>query len=187
MTFVYVPGKATELPCQVPDGSCCNCGATQEISFVETPLKKTRYFVLAGTELRFYLNFPYCSSCVRTADRFPVTFAKKFLVAFGIFWALMLIVVLVPNDLGMFLPGFYLPLVIGIVSLSLSFFLYSLRRIQPPQTSFYQPVTLKGLKQKFSGDIVGITLKFSNALYADKFATLNRVLVSSGALEIVHD
>lgn len=185
MTFFFIPGRAARLPFEAPQDRCCNCGTAQGVSIVDTPLKKTRYMFLAGTELTFLVGLPYCRACRRTAARFPAGFGKKLLVSSLIFAALMLVVALAGIDLTGLVPLAYLPHAIGLLSLALSFGFYALRRASPPQTSYSQPVTLAGLKQKFSGDIVGLTLAFSNSAYADRFARMNSHFVSSGFLNVV--
>ena len=185
MTFVFIPGQAARLPFEAPQDACCNCGTAQGISIVDTPLKKTRYMLLAGTELRFLVGLPYCRTCRKTAARFPTGLGKKLLVSALVFAALMLVVAVADINFNGLIPMAYLPHAIGLLSLALSFGFYALRRAKPPQTSYSQPVTLAGLKQKFSGEIVSLTLEFSNSAYADRFALLNSNFVSSGVLNVV--
>lgn len=185
MSIVYVPGQASELPFEVPQDKCCNCGGSDDLKKVTTQLKKTRYMVLGGTELTFNIDLPYCGNCAISAGRLPVGAPTKLLVAFGIFWALMLVVIFVPNELGSMLPGALLPSTMAAVALGLSFTCYAMRRPVPPQTSYYQPVSLAGVRQKFSGEVVEITLRFANAPYSTLFQALNQELISSGALKLI--
>lgn len=185
MTFIYIPGKAGRLPFKAPLDMCCNCGTTQGLSVADTPLKKTRYLLLAGTELRFLIELPYCTACRKTAKRFPPGIVHKLLVAALIFAVIMVVVAVAEIDLNGLVPLAYVPHAAGVLSLALAFCFFALRRAKPPQTSYTQPVTLVALKQTFSGEIVSLTLGFSNAAYANRFESLNREFVSSGALKIV--
>jgi hypothetical protein len=183
MTFVYIPGTVARLPFNVPAECCCNCGTNQGVSAKETPLKKTRYMLLGGTELRFAIDLPYCKKCSATAKRFPVGITTKLLVAFGVFWALFLLAFIVPVDMSPSI-GSHLPAISAVLALALTFGFYSLRRAAPPQTSYYQPVTLKAVKQEFSGAVVGVTLQCSHSMFAKSFSAVNREALAAGVLTI---
>jgi hypothetical protein len=183
MSFVYLPGTAVALPFNVPADACCNCGTTQGVSIKETPLKKTRYLLLGGTELRLTIDLPYCKKCSTTAGRFPVGIGTKLLVSFGVFWAIFLAAFLVPFDWPPAM-GNHLPALCGIMAIALTFGFYSLRKATPPQTSYYQPVTLKAVKRQFSGDVVGVTLGCTHASFASKFSACNRDFVAAGTLMV---
>ncbi|RAP58201.1 hypothetical protein BTJ49_04265 [Oleiagrimonas sp. MCCC 1A03011] len=142
--------------------------------------------VLAGTEMRFTLAFPYCASCAKTATRFPKGLGMKLLVGFAIFWALLLAVVLAFPSFGTKLSGPALFAAVAILAGVLTLAIFSLRRARPPQTSYSQPVTLKAVKQTFSGKIARLTLKFSNPDYAVRFSSLNQPFIDVGTLEVVH-
>ena len=107
----------------------------------------------------------------------------KLLTAFAVFWALFLISVFMPLDVNPTL-GTYMPLLCGLLALALTFGFYATRRVMPPQTSYYQPVTLKAAKQEFSGRVVGITLRCSNATFARKFSSANAQAMAAGVLAI---
>jgi hypothetical protein len=183
MSFIYIPGTAAALPFNVPTEGCCNCGVTQGISAKETPLKKTRYMLLGGTELRFKIDLPYCKKCAPTAKRFPVGLGKKLLVSFGVFWAFFLLAIVVPLDWSPAMAS-RLPLISAVLALATTFGFYAIRKAVSPQTSFYQPVTLKAVKQEFSGKVTGITLHCSNSTFARHFSDLNRDLLAAGVLVV---
>ncbi len=183
--FIYFPGQAGRLPFNAPLEMCCNCGTAQGLWIVDTPLVKTRYLLLAGTEITFQIELPHCGACRKSAKRFPAGLGKKLLVSAMIFAVLMLVVAVAGIDFGGLIPVEYRPHAVGVLSLALSFGFFALRRAKKPQTSYSQSVTLAGLKQKFSGEIVSLTLGFSNAAYADRFSAANADFVSAGALKIV--
>lgn len=139
--------------------------------------------LLGGTELRFAIDLPYCKKCLVTAKRFPVGIATKLLVSFGVFWALFLAAFVIPADLNPAI-GSHLPAISGILALALTFGFYSIRKAVPPQTSYYQPVTLKALKQEFSGAVVGITLRCSNSTFAKNFSAVNKESLAAGVLTV---
>lgn len=183
MTFVYLPGTVSRLTFNVPVEACCNCGTSQGISVKETPLKKTRYMLLGGTELRFAIDLPYCKTCTVTAKRFPAGVAHKLLVSFGVFWVLFFAAFVMPVDLSPFIVD-HITAIAGVVALALTFGFYSLRKAVPPQTSYYQPVTLKAVKQEFSGTVVGIALQCSHATFARNFSEANKESVAAGVLTV---
>ncbi|PZQ25768.1 MAG: hypothetical protein DI562_16050 [Stenotrophomonas acidaminiphila] len=151
---------------------------------IETPLKKTRYLLLAGVEWRFTIKLPYCTKCSASASRFPVSVGKKLLVSAVVFVAIMLVVALVQPNLGRLLD--YVPAAAGLLSIAASFGYYALRGRKAPQTSYSQPVTLSRLKQTFSGDVVSLTLRCSRPEFANKLSALNTQYVESGILIVEH-
>jgi Na+-transporting methylmalonyl-CoA/oxaloacetate decarboxylase gamma subunit len=182
MSFIYIPGKTARLPFNVPSGACCNCGLDQGVTLNETPLKKTRYMLLGGTELMFTLQLPYCKRCAVTAKRFPVGFGKKLLVSFGVFWVLFLLAFAVPGMSPAMVDR--LPAMAGAIALASTFGFYAIRKAVPPQTSYYQPVTLKAVKQEFSGAVLGVTLHCSHAGFAREFSAANRETLAAGQLTV---
>ena len=61
---------------------CCNCGRDADIDLVETPLQRTRFFLVFGTELTVREEFPYCRACRRSAGRVrPGTLSKLLMAA----------------------------------------------------------------------------------------------------------
>ena len=102
----------------------------------------------------------------------------KFLIAFGLFWVLMLGFTAMPFDIptAVLLPG------AASLALALTFAFFVLRSPTPPQTSVDQPVRLLGLKQKFTGGITGFRLGFTNSEYKSRFDTLNQRMIAAGTL-----
>lgn len=184
--FIHIPGKAGRLPFEAPLSMCCNCGSERNLILVDTPLKKTRFLLLAGTEITFLIELPYCEACTKTAKRIPPGIFHKLLVAALIFIVLLIAVAFAEIDLSAIIPAGYVTHAVGLLSLVASFSFFAVRRGKPPQTSYAQPVTLTGLKQEFLGSIVSLSFGFSNETYATRFESLNSAYVSSGALKIVH-
>ena len=119
---------------QIPDDMCCNCGCSNDVEIVPTPLRKTRFLLLGGTELTFTFGFPYCPDCVSTASKHAIGAFSKLLIAFGLFWVLIFGVIFLPFDLASFLPGAMLPLAVFSVALALTLGYFRLRRPKPPKS-----------------------------------------------------
>lgn len=166
----------------IPEDICCNCGRSDGVAIVSTPLKKTRYMLLGGTELTLTMGFPYCPGCASTASKHAIGSFGKLLIAFGLFWVLIFGVIFLPVDLASLLPGAMLPLAVFSVALALTLGYFRIRKPRPPRTSRDQPVRLRGVKQMFSGDVVGMRLGFSNANYKQRFDSANGMQIASGVL-----
>lgn len=182
--MLHIPGRETSLGLGIPADKCCNCGTMQQVVPMTTKLKHTRYLLLAGTELTFTLDLPFCKRCAGTRNRYRQSLMSKALVFALAFAVLFLAGTFLPTDLALLQ---HVPLtwaaVIAAAAFTIAF--YALRRAKPPQTSFYQPVGLAGLDQKFSGEITAIRLRCSNAAFARALKTANPELVNSGALIIL--
>ena len=167
---------------QIPEEICCNCGRPRDLSIVPTPLKKTRYMLLGGSELTITLGFPYCPDCAATASKHAIGAFGKLLISFVLFGALMLGVIFVPFNLAAILPGAMLPLTVFSIAVAPTLGYFHMRRPRPPRTSADQPVSLRGVKQLFAGDVVGLRLAFSNPKYKQRFDASNQPQISSGVL-----
>ena len=180
--FIHIPGEETRLQFDAPSGVCCNCGTRTGVSFVDTPLKKTRWLLFAGTELRFLLALPYCRDCRATAPKFRPGFAHKTLVAAMLWPAMVLAYTFLGPPPGEGLPLRTMAWMAAALSLAISFLYYGYPP-RKPRTSRTQPVSLAGLKQQFSGEIKRIDLRFTNADYARLFADRNQELIEVGVLQ----
>jgi hypothetical protein len=138
-----------------------------------------------GSEYTFRLPLPFCQSCEVTAKRRPATFFHKGLV-FGLLFAVGLLAVTITGIATGWLWPMEHPVLISMAfAAAVSFPWYSSRRPEPGQSSYYQPVRLLKLRQKFlSGVITGVKFGFSNHLYAEHLVSVNHEAVSSGILEI---
>ncbi len=170
----------------IPDDACCNCGRQNDLTIVPTPLKKTRFMLLGGSELTVNLGFPYCAGCEKTAAKHAVGAFGKLLIAFVLFGILMLVVIFLPFNLAAVLPGAMLPLAVFSVALAATLGYFRLRRPKPPKTNLDQPVMMRGVKQLFGGEIVGLRLGFSNATYKRSFDDANQLQIASGVLSTEH-
>ena len=179
--------KLSDLGINIPSGSCCNCGSTHDLTEIDTKLILTRYIFLCGTEYTLKSDLPYCDQCAVTANRIPLGFMHKllvFLLWFGlIIGGLVIYEILTETILHIWNVKVFT------IALSLSggstYFYYSLRKPQLGQTRFYQPVRLKKLKQKFSGEVTGLTLGFTSQGFANKFLEVNQEAVENNVLGIV--
>ena len=62
---------------------------------------------------------------------------------------------------------------------------YSQKKPKGAQTSYFQPVRLKKVKQKFSGEIIGYVIAFTNEVYKRKFISANSEAVAKKVIEVV--
>lgn len=179
MAFYSVSsGIKSDVKFTIPADLCCNCGSTTGLAAVPTKLRKTRYMVLAGTEITVTMNFPYCPDCVRSAKRSPVGVASKLLMAVLLFvvaltvWAFSTASITQAVPIGMVLP------LLAVLSFGIVFGIYSLRKPKGSQTSYYQPVRLKKVRQKFTGGITGYVLAFTNTAYERAFVAANQEAIA---------
>ncbi len=177
-------GIKSDVKFNIPTELCCNCGSTTGLSPVPTKLKKTRYMVLAGTEITVTMNFPYCPDCVKTAGRSPVGVVSKMLMAALLFlialtvWSFSSPSITQAVPMGMVLPA------LTVLSLGVVFGIYSLLKPKGNQTSYYQPVRLKKVRQKFTGGITGYVLAFTNNAYERKFVSVNQEAIAKNVIEV---
>jgi hypothetical protein len=183
--FVNLPIKS-DVPLVVPIESCCNCGATQNVTTEVTDLRRMPYAGLAGVEIKIALPFPYCARCVPTSRR-----KRPTVLGVGAVTALLSLVLgmcwmrfgpQVQEDKLMFIvvPA------LAILSLGIVLSFYFLRRPSATQSSFYQPVKLKNTGHKWPVDITGLELAFTNHQYAGKFADANRAAITAKKLKVAN-
>ena len=133
--------------------------------------------VLAGTEIIIKPSLPYCTDCTKTARRQPVGIGSKLLVSFILFFLFMISLAFIPSSITSVIPVAFTIPIFFILASRLVFGFYSLQKPTGNHTSYYQPVRLKKVKQKFSGEIVGI---FYRLLVGDQGARL-RQMASAGS------
>lgn len=185
MSFISVsPDIKSDVKFNIPTDLCCNCGSTTGLSPVSTKLKKTRYMILAGTEITRTVNFPYCPDCAETAKRLPFGIASKVLMAILLFVVALTVWSFSSASITQAVPaGMVLP-VLAVLSLSAVFGIFSLRKPKGQQTSYSQPVRLKKVRQKFTGGITGYVLAFSNKAYERKFISANQEAIAKNMIEV---
>jgi hypothetical protein len=174
-----------------PMAFCCNCGDPNCMSEIQDT-RVTRYFGIGGTETVFQLPLPVCAACRRsTRRRSPGFFARLLVLALavGVFFLALLMfasMVTLPLWIGTHLFG----ISVGLASLLLLLVL-RLRRPQPPQTSFYQPVRIKAVRVQVTdvmngyGHVAFMKLAFTNPAYLDVFVNANREAIQAGNLAAV--
>jgi len=91
----------------------------------------------------------------------------------------------VPSSVSSLVPSSLILPFLFLLSCALVFGFYSLRKPTDGQTSYYQPVRLKKVKQKFSGEIVGYIFAFTNSEYASTFIAANKEAIDKEAIKVV--
>jgi hypothetical protein len=180
---MFIPTSIGDgLVLRLPQFFCCNCGGAQDVWPTTTLLVARRYWLPRSARLN--LRLPYCVHCAKSARREPVGPVRKVLVATLLALTVGLLAAVAP------LPG--IPGLISdnmfAVAAAATFILvlaaYALQKPRGDQTSYYQPVRLQKVKRGAAGRIVALTLSFTHARYAEVFATANKEVIASGALQV---
>jgi hypothetical protein len=180
--FFVAVRRTAQLSLTTPLDFCCNCGSKASIDLVETPLRQTRYFFVAGTELTLLETFPYCKRCRTSAQRVRLGGFSKLLVACLVCTAAFLALVLLASHLPARLSDnlFTSSVAIGIAG-SLAYFWI---RERASGRSYYQPVSL--VDAAFDSDSLSrFTLRFFNRRYAQVFSKANADAIRAGLLRVV--
>ena len=72
---ISIEGRPGALALDLPE-SCCNCGATESISWVNATLVRTTFVpfpVMFGSEITLPIRLPSCPQCTRTMNRLAPT------------------------------------------------------------------------------------------------------------------
>jgi hypothetical protein len=176
---------ASNVQINFPSAKCCNCGSVSGIFAVSTNLKVTKFLGLGGTEITIKPQLPFCANCKKTARRIAVGIGSKVLVSLILFFLFMISLAFVPSSISDKVPTEIALMLLFAISFSLVLGLYSLRKPTGSQTSYYQPIRLKKVKQKFSGEIVGYVLAFTNKEYQKDFIESNREAVNKKVIETI--
>ena len=168
-----------------PNDACCNCGRTDSLSVLTQDTRLTRYMLGGGSEYTFKLPLPFCAACSRTARRRPAPLFHKALAA-GLMFGLALLALAVAaiglDSVWLAEHAVLLSFVLAVLAVG---GWYLTRRPSPGQTSFYQPVRIARLKQKFvSGQVIGIRFAFTNHAYAQRFTSANTASVGARLVEV---
>jgi hypothetical protein len=174
-----------------PPTRCCNCGvkarSSDPLDFIETPLRRMRYFFVVGSELTIMESFPYCRRCQSSAARVRPGWFSKILTACLVCAAFATVMVFV-------VPSIKLPALIydnivkisGGISLLLTFLYFQFREAENSGRSYYQPVSLADADQDvISGAIYSVTLRLRNWKYAHELADANVEMMRVGVLKMV--
>lgn len=163
----------------LPMEMCCNCAASSRLTTVHTKLKLSRFLGVGGVEYTYAWRLPFCRDCLHTADRNPVN-ATHIVLMIGLWTVgLVLAAVIGQTALEKSLFGghdFWVALTASVV-LVVGFYSGS-RRPRGLQTSYYQPIRIRKLKQKFTtGEVNGIVVGFTNPAYMRRFQEMNAACV----------
>ncbi len=156
-----------------PRDICCNCGTCEGLSSLRTPMHDG-----IAPEL------PYCRECEESAARKPSGIMAKLL------YSTLLAILISVGGLATLPASVTLHMGENILVYSMALaagmvFWYSgSRRHTARQTSYYQPVRLKKVRQRFNRKNVRYVFTFTNAEYEAMFADANRPAISDKSVEI---
>jgi hypothetical protein len=157
------------------------------VELIDTPLKRTRFFFFAGSELTITETFPYCKRCRFSASRLRQGWFPKILCAALFCAVLMLILVLAAPFLG--LPVIVMDNLFTLTaafSLLATYFYFRHRQSGAVDRSYYQPVSLADVEHdSVSNSIGAVTLRLTNPHYARTLAQANAAMMQAGVLKIV--
>jgi hypothetical protein len=180
--FFVARRTTAQLAFTKPLDCCCNCGSTGHVDLVETPLQRTRFFLVFGTELMLREEFPYCPACRRSATRVrPGLLARALMSALAT--SVLFCVVVAAESV---LPGtmrespFYWSGALGVV-LTAAYF--ALRTRRGKLRSYYQPVRLADATLG-GGRLQRLRLEFRSVTYSRLFARANADEVKAGVLQV---
>jgi hypothetical protein len=172
-----------------PQSFCCNCGVTDCAS--ETQHTRVwRFFGIGGGDTTFKLSVPVCVRCRKTLRRRPAGFFSRLGVlglSLAVFYAALYAF---SASLPLWIGGNMVAISI-ILALIFSAAFYALRRPKPPQTSFYQPVRIKGVRLQVTGLMAGagqvgfMKLAFTNPDYRNLFVNANQDAISAKHIAVV--
>jgi len=163
---------------------CCNCAALTGLTLLDQDTRLTRFFLMGGSEITFRLRLPFCRSCAPSAKRRPISLFHRLLVFglfyFGVFAVLLLTGMALESESLLDRTG----LLSGILGLVATVLWYAVRRPNPHQSSYYQPVRITRLRQKFfSGMVRGIGFAFTSAVYRQQFESINETAIAAGQIQ----
>jgi hypothetical protein len=174
-----------EVPMHFPADLCCNCGAGRPIEQLETKLRLLPLGGLAGAQVTISVPLPYCGDCRATSRRGRPNvlgiIAVTVLLAMTMITAWFFLAGELVDKLSLELAA----LSAAVVSMALVAAFYTTRRPRQSQTSYYQPVRLMRLSQKWPADITAMVLRFSNHTFARKFEAANQDAIAKGILKVV--
>ncbi len=190
---------SADLPFTTPPEFCCNCGTRGALNFIGTPLQRTRYFFLFGTELTLRASFAYCKPCEGSATRVRLGWLAKILATLLVTSIVFMVLVFGNFRLPALLNEHVFRTSLGIATLlTLAYFYFTewSRKgggtaggasggdgATKDSSTYYQPVSL--IDADVDGDgLHRVRLRFNNAAYARVFKKANAEYVAAGALEI---
>ena len=175
---------AFDISLTTPMEHCCNCGQRKAIELIETPLRRPRFFFLAGTELTLKEYFPYCKGCAGTAPRVRLAWGAKLLSMCLVTAAVFLLLVFGAGSLPALVDAnlFTSSLLIAAVLTLAYFFVHEWGKAG---STYYQPVSLVSADVDSDGETLNsFRLRFYNAGYAARFLKVNGEIMASGVLQV---
>lgn len=181
---VAAPLTLDTYPLSVPF-RCCNCGRQEELLSVETPWEHAQLLLNLSITRRWSFALPYCEPCAPSARRLPLSLSVRLTVA--VFAAIATAMgmeylggqALLESDVGLAAS-----LVAGVLVYGAMLAWTAGHKALPGQTSYYQPVRLAGLRQRFGlGRAMGLKLAFTNAEFEREFRQANQVGYDARILE----
>ena len=175
--------QSASLELTTPLTSCCNCGVrasgVTEVELIDTPLRRTRYFLFFGTELTIIETFPYCKPCRGSAGRARSGWFSKFLSASMLCAVLVFAMTFADSAKfpAWFNNNFFMS--VAVVSLLITYAYFQFREANTGKRSYYQPVSLAEIDEGV------VTLRLTNWQYAQELAKANSDMMRAGALKIV--
>ncbi len=155
-----------------PQDICCNCGTSEGLSKCRTPLNGI------SPEL------PYCIHCDESATRKQRGVIAKILYSIllaPVIWFAGSVIF--PISMTMHIGESFL--IYSLVLAFIAVFGYTgSRKPRGQQTSYYQPVRIKKVRQKLNGKNGGYAFAFTNKSYEEKFAEANRTAIIDKSIEI---
>jgi hypothetical protein len=173
---------SADLSLTTPPEICCNCGKRGALEYVETPMKRVRYFFVFGTELTLTEHFPYCPACSKTGARIRPGWLGKLLTVCVVAAALFLAFVVSADSLPNLLSAnlFISSVILSFLLTGTYFYLQDWGR---KDRTYYQPVSLLDAKSN-EGQITQYRLKFYNSQYAELIRKANPDLIKMGILKV---
>ena len=187
---ISIEGRPGALALDLPE-SCCNCGATESISWVNATLVRTTFVpfpVMFGSEITLPIRLPSCPQCTRTMNRLAPT-----LMGLALLTILVFLVAVFPSwpIAGMFVETLpkrlelTLWIAIGLTAVWPVLWYGGVRRPRNGQTTAFQPIRLVGVRRRWmSGDIRQVTLKLTNDAYRANFIERNPELLRADVVRV---
>lgn len=177
-----------DIPVSFPSGKCCNCGSDVGLSMVAEKICSASFIVAQESQTIIKPSLPYCPACISSARRHPTGLGSKILMSLFLslflFIALMFSPTFYPRTIIVADPnGFLFPLTFILAS-GIVFGLFSLKKPTGKQTSHYQPVRLKKVKENSTCEIVGYIFAFTNPEYERDFVAVNKAAISKNVIGI---
>jgi hypothetical protein len=162
---------------------CCNCARPRDVTLLETPYAISKSAVAFSVTWSGSLPLPYCDACAPSATRRAPQRGQNLSIALvaGIVAAGLLV------NAGMAEGGGDMMLLVWLVTMGVAYgglrWWSDSRPRLPGQTSYYQPVRVRALKQTFGGKVIGLKLDFTSSVFEREFQIANEPAYRAGIFE----